>query len=171
LNSFRRCRRKKEEFVKVVKNEILPILKEQSGLLEILPFLPETMTDKVLFFSIYGRKSNTSSVIKKSGSRKVEENVKPYLTTPMTCKLYKFETTICAHFEKAAATLRILQLLFPAWLGAVRSAPGSGSRFIGTAVLNRVHKVLVISLALAFQGCACLLACLSGSNELVFAFL
>lgn len=31
---------KKEEFVKVVKNQIVPILKKQNGFLEILPFSP-----------------------------------------------------------------------------------------------------------------------------------
>jgi quinol monooxygenase YgiN len=47
---------KKEEFITVVKNEILPILKKQTGFLEILPFFPETMTDKVLFFSLWTEK-------------------------------------------------------------------------------------------------------------------
>ena len=36
----------KEEFVKVVRNEVLPILKKQAGFLEILPFFPETKTEK-----------------------------------------------------------------------------------------------------------------------------
>jgi len=31
---------KKEEFVKAVKNEVVPILKKQAGFLEILPFFP-----------------------------------------------------------------------------------------------------------------------------------
>ena len=31
---------KKEEFVKVIKNEVLPILKKQTGFLEILPLFP-----------------------------------------------------------------------------------------------------------------------------------
>ena len=52
---------KKEEFIKVVKSEILPILKKQTGFLEILLFFPETMTDKVLFF-----RSPTDSKIKGS---------------------------------------------------------------------------------------------------------
>jgi hypothetical protein len=32
---------------------------------------------------------------------KVEETVKPYLTTPITFKYYMVETTLCEHFEKA----------------------------------------------------------------------
>jgi len=36
---------KKEEFVKVLKYEVMPILKKQTGFLEILPFSPERMTE------------------------------------------------------------------------------------------------------------------------------
>jgi hypothetical protein len=37
---------KKEEFVRVVKNEIVPILKKQAGFLEILPFFSEKMREE-----------------------------------------------------------------------------------------------------------------------------
>ena len=93
---------KKEEFIKVVKNEVLPILKKQTGFLEILPFFPETMTDKVLFFSLWTEKQYFERY-QKEWFPKVEEIIKPYLTTPMTYKLYKLETTMCEHFEKAMA--------------------------------------------------------------------
>jgi hypothetical protein len=33
----------------------------------------------------------------------VERIVKPFLTTPITSKLYAVETTLCEHFEKAVA--------------------------------------------------------------------
>jgi len=39
---------KKEEFVKVIRNEVLPILKKQPGFMELLPFagtLPDTGKD------------------------------------------------------------------------------------------------------------------------------
>jgi quinol monooxygenase YgiN len=93
---------KKEEFITVVKNEILPILKKQTGFLEILPFFPETMTDKVLFFSLWTEKQYFERY-RKDWFPKVEEIVKPYLTTPMTYKLYTLETKLCKHFEKAMA--------------------------------------------------------------------
>jgi quinol monooxygenase YgiN len=32
---------KKDEFIKVMKNDVLPILKKQTGFLEILPFVPD----------------------------------------------------------------------------------------------------------------------------------
>ena len=39
---------KKEEFLKVVKAEILPILKKQVGFLEVLPFVPEKLREEKL---------------------------------------------------------------------------------------------------------------------------
>jgi quinol monooxygenase YgiN len=93
---------RKEEFITVVKNEILPILKKQTGFLEILPFFPETMTDKVLFFSLWTEKQYFERY-RKDWFPKVEEIVRPYLTTPMTYKLYTLETKLCKHFEKAMA--------------------------------------------------------------------
>jgi len=47
---------KKDEFIKVIKNEILPILKKQNGFLEVLPFFPEIKTEKVLTISLWTEK-------------------------------------------------------------------------------------------------------------------
>jgi quinol monooxygenase YgiN len=91
---------KKEEFIKVMKNEVLPILKKQTGFLEILPFVPEMPTEKALFFSLWTEKQYFERY-QKDWFPKVEEIVKPYLTTPMTLKLYMLETQLCEHFEKA----------------------------------------------------------------------
>ena len=50
---------KKEEFVRVVKNEILPLLKKQPGFLEILPFFPEKMREEKAFaISLWNTKSD-----------------------------------------------------------------------------------------------------------------
>ena len=50
---------KKEEFVKVIKNEVLPILKKQTGFLEILPFFPEKMKEeKVITISLWTTKAD-----------------------------------------------------------------------------------------------------------------
>jgi heme-degrading monooxygenase HmoA len=55
---------KKEEFVKVVRNEVLPILKKQPGFLEILPFFPETKAEKVMTITLWtenGRQNGMSA--------------------------------------------------------------------------------------------------------------
>jgi hypothetical protein len=74
---------KKEEFVKVVKNQVLPILKKQTGFLEILPFFPEKMREEKVF-TIY-------------------DILKPFVTTPVQVNYYNLETTLCEHFAEALA--------------------------------------------------------------------
>ena len=44
---------KKDEFIRVVKKEVLPILKNQEGFLEILPLVPEIKTEKVLAVTLW----------------------------------------------------------------------------------------------------------------------
>lgn len=92
---------KKEEFVKVVKNEILPILKKQTGFLEILPFFPEKMReDKMITISLWNTKADAERYERESYA-KVLEIVKPFLTTPVKANYYKLETAVCEHFVEA----------------------------------------------------------------------
>ena len=93
---------KKDEFIKVVKNEVLPILKKQNGFLEILPFFPEIKTEKVLTISLWTEK-RYAEMYEREWFPKVQEIMKPYLTTPITFKYYMVETTLCEHFEKSLA--------------------------------------------------------------------
>jgi heme-degrading monooxygenase HmoA len=94
---------KKEEFIRVAKNEVLPILKRQNGFVEILPFVPENKTDKILTVTLWNDKKDFIRY-EKEWLPKVEELIKPYLTTPMVVhNHYTLETTLCEHFEKALA--------------------------------------------------------------------
>jgi quinol monooxygenase YgiN len=93
---------KKEEFIRAIKNEVLPILKNQPGFLEILPFFPEDRNDKTITVSLWAEKKNAELYEQKVFPR-VSEILKPYLTTPITFKYYMVETTLCEHFEKALA--------------------------------------------------------------------
>jgi quinol monooxygenase YgiN len=93
---------KKEEFVRVLKNEVLPILTKQHGFLEMLPFFPEIKNEKVITISLWTEKKDAERY-EREGFPKVEEILKPYLTTPITFKYYMVETTLCEHFEKALA--------------------------------------------------------------------
>lgn len=93
---------KKDEFIKLIKNEVLPILQKQTGFLEILPFLPEEKTEKMIIISLWTEKKQAEVYVREVFP-KVEQIVKPYLTTPITWKPYAVETTLCEHFEKAMA--------------------------------------------------------------------
>jgi quinol monooxygenase YgiN len=93
---------KKEELVKVIRNEVLPILNKQNGFMEFLPFFPETKTEKVIAITLWTEKRNAERY-EREVFPKVEEILKPYLTTPITYKLYNVETTLCEHFVQALA--------------------------------------------------------------------
>ena len=92
---------KKEEFVKVIKNEVLPILKKQTGFLEILPFFPEKMKEeKVITISLWTTKADAERY-EREFYPKVLDILKPFLTTPVNVNYYKLETTLCEHFVEA----------------------------------------------------------------------
>jgi len=91
---------KKDEFIKVIKDEVVPILKKQTGFVEILPFFPEVKTEKARFVSLWTEKKHFERY-EKEWFPKIEQIMKPYLTTPFAYTFYTLETTICEHFEKA----------------------------------------------------------------------
>jgi len=90
---------KKDEFIRVVKKEVLPILKKQDGFLEILPLVPENKTEKMLAVTLW---TDTKDLERneQEWSPRIEQILKPYLSTPAARRLYTLETTLCEHFEK-----------------------------------------------------------------------
>lgn len=93
---------KKDEFIKTMKNEVIPILKKQPGFLELLPFFPEMMNEKATVVTLWMEKRDAERYERETFP-KVENIVKPYITTPITWKLHKVETTLCEHFVQALA--------------------------------------------------------------------
>src|SRR2546427_11060704 len=79
--------KEKEQLVKGVRNEVLPILKKQPGFLEILPFLPESTTEKAITVTLWAEKRDAERYEQNVYPR-VAEIVKPYLTTAITFKHY-----------------------------------------------------------------------------------
>ena len=49
---------KKDEFIQVVRKEVLPILRKQGGFLEILPLVPENKTEKVVTITLWAEKKD-----------------------------------------------------------------------------------------------------------------
>jgi quinol monooxygenase YgiN len=91
---------KKEEFLRVVKKDVLPLLRKQHGFLEILPFLPEVKNEKIIAISLWTERKHAERY-QHEVLPKVEEIVKPYLAAPFVVRDYMVETTLCEHFEKA----------------------------------------------------------------------
>jgi heme-degrading monooxygenase HmoA len=90
----------KEQFVKVLRNEVLPILKKQPGFLEILPFFPQDKTEKMISISLWAEKRDAERY-EREMYPKVEGILKPYLTGPVYFKYYNLETSFCEHFVAA----------------------------------------------------------------------
>jgi heme-degrading monooxygenase HmoA len=93
---------KKDELIKTMKNEVVPILKKQPGFLEVLPLFPETTNEKAVTITLWMEKRDAER-FEKETFPKVENIMKPYLTTPITWKLHQVETTLCEHFVQALA--------------------------------------------------------------------
>jgi hypothetical protein len=93
---------KKDELVRVEKNEILPIVKKQTGFLEILPFFPETKNDRVITISLRTEKGDLEKY-DRDVFPKIEEILKPYLLTPITIKSNAVKTELCEHFVHVLA--------------------------------------------------------------------
>ena len=49
---------KREELIRVIKRDVLPILKKQTGFLEILPFLPEIKNEHVVMVSLWNERKD-----------------------------------------------------------------------------------------------------------------
>ena len=94
---------KKEEFAKIMKNEILPILRKQNGFREILPFFPEKLReDKVVTISLWTTKQDAERY-EREFYPKVFDILKPFLNTPVVVNNYNLETTLCEHFVEMLA--------------------------------------------------------------------
>ncbi len=87
---------KKDELIRTVRQEVLPILKKQPGFLELLPFVPENTNEKVVAITLWTEKYEAEKYVKEVFP-KVEQILKPFLSTPITFKPYTVETSVCEH--------------------------------------------------------------------------
>jgi len=94
---------KKEEFVRIVKSEVLPLMKKQIGFLEVLPFFPEKAKEPTaLTISLWASRTDAERYERETYP-KVYDLLKPYLATPITVRPYTVETKLCEHFVAALA--------------------------------------------------------------------
>jgi hypothetical protein len=50
----------RDEIVKLLRREVLPILKEQQGFMEFLPFVPEIKTEKWITVTLWAEKRDAA---------------------------------------------------------------------------------------------------------------
>ncbi|MFZ0200580.1 MAG: hypothetical protein WAL05_15410 [Candidatus Sulfotelmatobacter sp.] len=92
---------KKDDFVTVVKNEVLPLLKKQTGFLALLLFFPDQMKDaKLISISLWRTKADAERYGREFYPR-VLEILKSFLIAPVRADYYRLETTLCENVVEA----------------------------------------------------------------------
>ena len=91
---------KKNDFLKTVRQEVLPILKKQTGFLEILPLVNDVKPERIVVMSLWQKKTDAERYEKETFFQ-VNEILKPWLNTPVEIHYYTLETSLCEHFVEA----------------------------------------------------------------------
>lgn len=91
---------RKDELIKTVRQEILPILRKQPGFIELLPFVPEVETEHMFAITLWVERRDAEKYVY-DVFPKVEQIVKPFLTIPVTARTYTVETSVCKHLAEA----------------------------------------------------------------------
>ncbi|HEX6905666.1 MAG TPA: hypothetical protein VF154_03585 [Terriglobales bacterium] len=93
---------KQPELTKVLKNDVLPILKKWNGFLEMLPLDVETEPTKFYLLSLWHEKRHAEQ-FHRDHFPKVQAIYDPFLTAPITVKLGHVDETVSTRKFIAAA--------------------------------------------------------------------
>ena len=91
---------KREAFIKVIDDEVLPMLEKQNGFLNAL-LLFQIHSDRAIAISLWTERTYAEPY-EREWFPKVQEILKPYLTAPIIVKHYVDETVLGGHFQKTA---------------------------------------------------------------------
>jgi heme-degrading monooxygenase HmoA len=87
---------KKDEMIKTIRLEVLPILKKEPGFIELLPLLPEAVKDPMIVVSLWSTKRDAERYVE-TAFPKVEQILRPFVAVPVAVKTFGVEATICQH--------------------------------------------------------------------------
>jgi len=93
---------KREELIRKVRDEVLPLMKEQAGFIDVLGLTNEIQVEKALVLSLWQTRESALNY-EKAVFPKVKELLKPYLMTPLVVTHCMVETTISDHILAAVA--------------------------------------------------------------------
>jgi hypothetical protein len=94
---------KKNEYLRAVQREILPLLREQAGFLEILSFFPDHAKEDCVFsISLWAMKADAEYSEHEINS-KLDEVLNPYLDAPAKLTPYTVEGSLFQFFADALA--------------------------------------------------------------------
>lgn len=89
----------RDEFTELINHKVVPILKKQKGFLDAL-LLFQINSEKAIAISLWTERTYAEPY-EREWFPKVQEMMKPYLTTPIAIKHYAVETAHVGHFEGA----------------------------------------------------------------------
>ena len=93
---------KKDEFLRKVREEILPIMKRQAGFIDIIGLTHEIKVEKGLVISLWETREHAMKY-EQEVFPKVTEMLKPYLMKPFVVTPCTVETTISEHILASVA--------------------------------------------------------------------
>ncbi len=93
---------KKPELIKVLKNDVLPILKKCHGFFDMIPMELETEPTKFYLMSLWHEKRDAET-FHKDHFPKVQATYEPFMTAPIIVKLCHVEETIPMKLVAAVA--------------------------------------------------------------------
>lgn len=93
---------RKDEFLKTVRMDVMPILKKQPGFLEILPFFPEAENERVVVITLWAEKRDAERYVREVFP-KISDIVRPFLLSPIASRHYTVESSFCPHLLETLA--------------------------------------------------------------------
>ena len=93
---------KKFEMMRKIKEEIVPILKKNTGFFDLIPLEVETEPTKFYALSLWHEKTDLEKY-HRDYFPKVKQILDPFMTAPMVVKVCNVETTIPEKFITVAA--------------------------------------------------------------------
>jgi len=89
---------RQEEFLKLIRNEVLPIMRKQTGFLELLPCFSDIKAEKVIVISLWNSKAEAEK-FQEAVFPKVFDIVKPF-ATPLSIAQFHVDTSLCVRFAE-----------------------------------------------------------------------
>ena len=93
---------KKEELVRKIREDVLPILKKQNGFFDLMMLFHELKQEKVMAISLWENKINAERY-EREVFPKINDMLKPYLITPIAVTPHNVETRVSQRVIAVAA--------------------------------------------------------------------
>jgi antibiotic biosynthesis monooxygenase len=93
---------RKDEFLKTVRMDVMPILKKQPGFPEILPFFPEAENERVVVITLWAEKRDADRYVREVFP-KISDIVRPFLLLLIASRHHTVESSFCPHLLETLA--------------------------------------------------------------------